>query len=197
MSGLYNQQTGAWGLQYSQTPRGCPPGCAWAAPRRRPQQSAGAAIEQEIERSVTPSAPSVRNMLLTHQAGTFPRAAPQPAQRLRVRACASKPALASSLHRRTALSWLSLSTFAAGGAARAQEDSFEPAKKLSTEYTTLEKSYKEKDETTAGDVGRFAGATACCELNSIGEVYELSILSTDALWLSQRSAERSRWLWRS
>jgi hypothetical protein len=136
-------------------------------------------------------------MLLTHQAGTFPRAAPQPAQRLSVRACASKPALASSLHRRTALSWLSLSTFAAGGAARAQEDSFEPAKKLSTEYTTLEKSYKEKDETTAGDVGRFAGATACCELNSIGEVYELSILSTDALWLSQRSAERSRWLWRS
>ena len=121
------------------------------------------------------------------QARTVPRAATQRAQRLSVRACASTPALASSLHRRTALSlaWLSLS---AGGKAARAEEAFEPAKKLSTDYTTLEKSYKEKDETAAGDVGRFAGARA---------VGAGTILCTEALRLSQRSLERSRWLWRS
>ena len=43
---------------------------------------------------------------------------------------------------------------------RAEDAAFVPATKPPVlEYTTLEKSYKEKDETVAGDVGRFAAFT--------------------------------------
>ena len=89
----------------------------------------------------------------------LPRAAASQRPRQSVRACASEPALrASGLDRRTALSWLSLSTLSSVAGDAFAEDSFEPAKKPEKlEYTTLEKSYKEKDETPAGDVGRFAG----------------------------------------
>lgn len=61
-----------------------------------------------------------------------------------------------ALDRRHALALLPLALVAAGQA-QAEELGFEPAKKPAVlEYTTLEESYKEKDETAAGDVGRFA-----------------------------------------
>jgi len=89
----------------------------------------------------------------------LPRRVEPQRQRQSVRACASEPARATGLDRRTALSWLSLSLpLAVAGASFAEDSTFEPAKKPEKlEYTTLEASYKEKDETAAGDVGRFAG----------------------------------------
>ena len=86
-----------------------------------------------------------------------------------VRACASEPARANRINCRRAL--LSLLGGAAlvpllGGAAAHAADDFVPAKKpAQLAYTTLEESYKEKDETLAGDVGRFAGAHAALQLS--------------------------------
>ena len=83
-----------------------------------------------------------------------------------VRACASGPARASRINgRRTLLSLLPLVPLLGGAAAHAADD-FVPAKKpAQLAYTTLEESYKEKDETLAGDVGRFAGAHAALQLS--------------------------------
>ena len=89
-----------------------------------------------------------------------PRGAAPQRQRQSVRACAAEPARASlrPLDRRAVLSWLPLATLLST-TREARAADFEAAKKPDQlEYTTLEASYKEKDETVAGDVGRFAGA---------------------------------------
>lgn len=75
-----------------------------------------------------------------------------------------------ALPRRAALSLLPLSLLAAGKAT-AEED-FQPAKvPAELKYTTIEKSYMEKDETTLDDVGRVAvrdtrGTEWICSLTS-------------------------------
>jgi hypothetical protein len=95
------------------------------------------------------AAPKVRALRTCHSAGREVTALP-------------------ALPRRAALSLLPL---LAAGKATAEED-FQPAKvPAELKYTTIEKSYMEKDETTLDDVGRVAvrdtrGTTWFCSLTS-------------------------------